>query len=389
VLYEVVGEDRVETASQLDTDVSPRLWWILRGETPAGHSRVFELVRMPAADARAAVDTRSGSVGLLDDGKALTFRLRDKPVLRYQYAAIPAPPGASPLYARGGFIHPLWSPAGEVLTRVQPPDHYHHVGIWNPWTRTEFEGRQIDFWNLGDGQGTVRFKTMLSMVTGRIFGSFRSVHEHVDLTAPDPSGEKTALTEQWHVRAWNVAPEADVWLVDFVSSLSCATESPFVIKAYRYQGFGFRATAKWEDQTATLLTSEGKDKSNGNATRARWCDVRGVSAGGTAGVLFMTHPDNHDYPERLRIWPTGTNEGKENVFFNFNPAQEKDWVLEPGKTYTLRYRMLVYDGELSPSAAELHFEGFADPPTVTCQKVDSPPAGPTQELEATTSGAHE
>jgi hypothetical protein len=364
-LYEVVDDDRAAVASQVERGFVTRLWWILGGPTPAGETRAFELRRVPTANAAPAEDRPAPSVDLEDDGEALTIALRRRPVLRYRYAPVPPPPGASPLYARGGFIHPLWSPDGEVLTRIQPPDHLHHFGIWNPWTRTEFEGRQIDFWNLGDGQGTVRFARFLSKIAGEVYGGFRSVHEHVDLNAPDPSGARVALNEEWEVRVWNASPEADVWLVDLVSSLSCATGSPLVIKAYRYQGFGFRATAAWDDRTATLLTSEGRDKSNGNATRARWCDVRGPSKGGTAGVLFMTYPGNFDYPERLRIWPIGTNEGRENVFFNFNPAQERDWTLEPRHVYTLRYRMLVYDGELSPSAAERCWRGFAHPPTVT------------------------
>jgi hypothetical protein len=78
----------------------------------------------------------------------------------------------------------------------------------------------------------------------------------------------------------------------------------------------------------------------------------------------MSHPANHDHPEHLRIWPTGTNEGKENVFVNFNPAQDRDWRLAPGRTYTLRYRMLVYDGALDARRAEQAWRDFAHPPRV-------------------------
>jgi hypothetical protein len=301
-------------------------------------------------------------VEVRNDGETLTLSVRGKPAIRYQVAPIPAPPGASPLLARGGFIHPIWSPDGEVLTRIQPPDHLHHFGLWNPWTRTEFEGRKTDFWNLGDGQGTVRVKAVIATTAGAVFGGFRALHEHVDLLAP--GGPKVALSEEWQVRVWSGAPDSDAWLVDFVSSLGCATDSPLTIEKYRYQGLGFRATAAWNDETATLLTSEGKDKSSGNATRARWCDVRGPGKGGQAGILFMSHPANHDHPERLRIWPTGTNEGKENVFFNFNPAQDRDWRLEPGRTYTLRYRMLVYDGVVDAARAEGYWRDFAHPPPV-------------------------
>ena len=77
-----------------------------------------------------------------------------------------------------------------------------------------------------------------------------------------------------------------MWLVDFVSVLS-PVAAPLTVRAYRYQGFTLRATEKWNDETAALLTSEGFDKSDANATRARWIDVNGVSeaAGGASGVL--------------------------------------------------------------------------------------------------------
>lgn len=361
-LYEIAGARRVPTPAQLAGGFTPRLWWILGGATPAGATRRFELVARPRSEPGDGPET---TMEVRNDGETLTLTVRGRPAIRYQYAPIPPPPGTSPLFGRGGFIHPIWSPAGEVLTRIQPPDHLHHVGFWNPWTRTEFEGRKIDFWNLGDGQGTVRAKALIATTAGAVFGGFRALHEHVDLRAP--GGPKVALEEEWQVRVWCPDPHRDAWLVDFVSSLGCATDSPLTIEKYRYQGLGFRATATWNDETATLFTSEGKDKSSGNATRARWCDVRGPAKGGQAGILFMSHPANHDHPELLRIWPTGTNEGKENVFVNFNPAQDRDWTLEPGHAYILRYRMLVYDGVVDAARAEGYWRDFAHPPRVTCE----------------------
>jgi hypothetical protein len=358
-IVELIGDERIPRPAQLESGANPRIWWVLDGTTTTPRS--FELRTGTPTQGVAS----AGAVAAEDDGESLTLRVRGKDVLRYQYGMLAPPAGASRLYGRSGFIHPLWSPAGAVLTRIQPPDHYHHVGIWNPWTHTEFEGREIDFWNLHGGTGTVRFKAFISKVVGDVYAGFRAVHEHVDLNAPDPSGAKVALNEEWDVRAWNVGPDAKVWVIDFVSTLSPATASPLTIQKYRYQGFGFRAVAEWNDENSRLLTSEGKDKSDGNATRARWCDVRGPTAAGTSGILFMTHPGNFDYPERLRIWPTGQNDGVENVFFNFNPTQDRDWMLEPGNAYTLRYRMLVYDGELTSEQAEAHWYDFAHPPHAT------------------------
>ena len=73
----------------------------------------------------------------------------------------------------------------QVLTRIQAPDHYHHYGIWGPWTRTQIEGRQVDFWNLADGQGTVLFKEFLAETQGDIFSGFTALQEHIDFGATD------------------------------------------------------------------------------------------------------------------------------------------------------------------------------------------------------------
>lgn len=364
-LYEVSGDNVIPVPAQLVPGSPDRLAWILEGETPAHSERRFVLrAQVPSTLARDMPEP----VRVEDDGTGLTLRMRGKPVLRYAYALAEVPQGVNEIFRRSGFIHPLWSPGGMVLSRIQPPDHYHHYGIWNPWTQTEFEGRIVDFWNLGKGEGTVKAGPVLERVEGPVFGGFRASLDHVDFTG-DPEG-KTALREQWQVRVWQA--DEQVWVVDFESTLNPATDAPLTIKEYRYQGFSLRATEAWHDDNTRLLTSEGFDKSNANATRARWIDVRGEStvAEGTSGVLFLTHPGNYNYPEQLRIWPTGANNGRENVYVNFNPAQDRDWKLRAGETYVLKYRMIVYDGVLDVERAEAYAAAFAHPPQVQVRRVD-------------------
>ncbi|NJN24976.1 MAG: hypothetical protein HC819_02825 [Cyclobacteriaceae bacterium] len=345
---------------QLHMENDPKLYWKINEQLDAGTSRKYTLLKVPGNGIlpEKAIDVRA------EDG-TLTVKAAGKNVLRYYFVAPPLPPGVSEIYTRAGFIHPLWSPAGEVLTRIHPPDHYHHVGIWNPWTHTAFKGKEVDFWNLASGQGTVKPVTITSTISSNLFGGFSVVHDHIDLNGLSPQGFEVALKELWKVRVWSVNEHA--WIVDFISTLNCATDSALTIKEYRYEGFGFRATEKWDDETATLLTSEGKNKTDGNGTRARWCDINGVSSGGSAGVLFITHPTNYNYPEPIRIWPTGTNEGKENVFFNFNPTMDRDWTLLPGKDYQLRYRMYVYDGKINAATADKIWQDFAFPPHVSIE----------------------
>jgi type 1 glutamine amidotransferase len=358
-LYEITGGTEVPVNSQLKPGNSDQLTWILHGETKPGTVRNFEL--RVEDNARPA---STAGVSIEDDGESLMLKIGEKPVLNYRYAIMDVPDGVDEIFKRGGYIHPIWSPGGEVLSRIQPPDHYHHYGIWNPWTRTEFEGREVDFWNLGSGQGTVRAEHVTEKNQGSVYSGFRAIHDHIDFTGP--TGEKTALSEQWEVNVWNVDPDNNVWMIDFVSTLNPATDQSLTIKEYRYQGFSLRATEKWNDNNTSLLSSEGFDKSDANATRARWIDVNGVSdvAEGTSGILFMTNPGNYNFPEQLRIWPVGANNGVENVYINFNPAQDRDFELQPGRSYTLKYRMFVYDGTIEPDEAELYWKNYANPPRV-------------------------
>lgn len=357
VAYLKDGDSEKLVLTQVDNEKPTVLWLRMPSLLKAGEKAQIVLKKGKRA---AHVEAK---VQVIEQDGNLVLRQNGKNVLQYNFVEAPLPKGIDKVFLRAGFIHPLWSPKGEVLTRIQPPDHYHHYGIWNPWTHTRYKGRPLDFWNLKLKHGTVRPTTINSTSSAELFGSLSVSHDHVVFDSVDHSREEVALHEDWDIRAWNISENE--WLIDFTSTLECATDSVFKIEEYRYQGFGFRATEKWDDETVTLLTSEGKNKADGNSTRTRWCDVNGISEDGTAGVLFITHPANYNYPEPIRIWPVGSNGGKENVFFNFNPAMDRDWILEPGKQYRLRYRMYVYDGKLDPQKAEQLWAEFAVPPKVS------------------------
>lgn len=358
VLYKNENGNEIEIESQLDMDNGPKLYWLINDRLPAGTSMEYVLKLLPSLQSK-----NDPAIKVTNLNGNLVVSANGKNVLQYNFVEAPLPEGVSELYDRAGYIHPLWSPSGEALTRIQPPDHYHHVGIWNPWTHTHFKGKVIDFWNLNKAEGTVRPVTITSTTSNDLFGGFKVIHDHIDLNGKTKNGFEVALKEEWNLRIWNT--NLNGWIIDFTSTMNNPTDSIFKILEYRYQGFGFRATEKWDDKTATLLTSEGKNKADGNSTRARWCDVNGVSTSGTSGVLFITNPSNYNYPEPIRIWPKGANNGKENVFFNFNPAMDRDWELKPGITYQLKYRMFVYDGKITADMAEKLWRDFAYPPTVT------------------------
>jgi len=276
-----------------------------------------------------------------------------KPILTYRHAVKQPPEGVDAAYARSGYVHPLQTLSGKTLTNIQPADHYHHYGLWNPWTRVEYRGRTYDLWNLGDKQGTVRFVRFADTFADARQASFEAVHDHVVF---DDGKETSVIREGLRIRVSRLT--ADRYLCDIRSELS-PTDADVVLKEYRYAGLGLRFTPEWTIANSSVLTSSGKARKEADGSRERWGVVSGKLGGGEGGVLFLSHPGNYNFPEPIRVWPEDANGGRGDQFFNFAPTKNMDWPLESGKTYALRYRLVVFDGTLSPEEAENLWKSFA------------------------------
>ena len=359
-LSEVRGSEREPVPMQMTAGTTARIHWLVEPWAGGPVSRVYELARVPG---------RSGTVApemnLADTGEVLTLRAGEQELLGYHHAVQAPPDGVDAAFARSGFIHPLRTPHGQVLTRIQPPDHFHHFGLWAPWTHVLFEGREVDFWNIGDRKGTVRFARFADTATGPVFAEYRAEQEHIVLL-PE-GGEKTALHEVQTVRVYRLLA-ADSYLLDLTIGLRCAGDSPVRLLEYRYGGLGWRTTAEWNKTNSEVLTSEGRSRRDADGSTARWCLVQGeVDAGKDyAGAVWLSHPENFNSPAPLRVWPEDQN-GRGDLFVNFAPTKDRDWLLEPGQEYVLRYRFVVFNGHCRAEAAELVWRNFAKPPVVQVQ----------------------
>lgn len=301
---------------------------------------------------------KSGLTIVSGDAESTIFS-GNTPLLSYVHEETLPPEGIDPVYKRSAYIHPLRSPGGEILTRIQPPDHYHHYGIWNPWTRTIFGERKVDFWNLAEGQGTVRFAEYLEKVEKEQYAGFTVRQEHIYFL--EDGSEGVALNETWDVKIQNM--EENFYVLDLSTTLNCPIEKGMVLEAYRYGGgIGFRATEKWHKENCTVQTSEGNTREDADGTGARWCIVEGESSvqQGRSGILFLSHPSNRGFPEPMRVWPLDANGGRGDMFFEFCPIRHHEWKLEQGQDYTLKYRLVVFDGKMDVASAEKYWKNFAN-----------------------------
>jgi hypothetical protein len=357
-LVEIIENTSISKAIQIDQKNEDQFWFVLDGFTAKQTDRKFALIKK-------STPQNTDQIKIHKENGALQFLSNKRPVLNYQYGMTLPPEGVNEKFKKSGFLHPVWSPGGEELTRIQAPDHYHHYGIWGPWTKTHIEERQVDFWNLGDEQGTVLFKSFLDETQGDVFSSFTALQEHIDFGATDEN--KIAINEALEVRVWNIENSSTSYLVDYTTTIESPLENGILFDAYRYGGgIGFRATEKWHKDNTSVLTSENKDRLTADGTSAKWAIIEGASKAkaGRSGILFMGFPENRQFPEPMRVWPIDANGGRGDMFFEFCPIRHKEWKIESNTSYNLKYRMLIFDGEITAEKAEIYWQGFANPPHI-------------------------
>jgi hypothetical protein len=290
------------------------------------------------------------SLSLKQAEKTITLMRGETPILTYHVAEVPPPKGIDPIYNRSGFIYPMHAPSGGIVTGIHPADHYHHIGLWHAWVNTKYDDKKgPDFWNLGRRTGRIRH----AKVKETRDAGFTVVQEHLgylDGIKAEPTVilNETLLVDAAFVGGANV--------IDYAMIQKNMTTKPLVFPAYRYGGgLAYRAPHSWNKKNSDYLTSEGLNRTNSHATRARWVAMHGPAEeakGEDATVAILCHPKNHDAPQRIRTWDNG------KVFFNYVPVQETGWSIQPGKSITLRYRIVILDGSADAKAIEARWKAY-------------------------------
>ncbi len=287
------------------------------------------------------------SVGVQERPGSLEISVSGKPVLKYNTAVVQPPPSVDPVYSRSGFIHPLYTPSGKIVTDDFPVGHVHQHGIFSAWTRVTFRHETIDFWNQARNLGNVEHRA----VVARHNNGFATHLQQVSLN------HGPALDEIWRV---SVQDSHDPFIIDLEIEQSCATADEVYLHPYHYGGFAFRGSKLWnvEDEghfqrPMQILTGDGiTDRVEGNHTSPRWVAAYGRMDGQTATVVFMDHPTNFRHPQPVRIHPR-------MPYFVFSPVVEGSFIIKPGMTYRARFRIITLDGEPEAEVIEGWYDEFA------------------------------
>jgi len=303
----------------------------------------------------------AGEIVAEKEGDVLRFSTEGRILCDYQMEAGEVPEGVDAIFRHGAHLHPIYSPSGRIVTGNHPDDHPWHRGVWMAWTKTEFDGAHPDFWNMGKatvGEGKkqlsaeVRFVELTKAWSGPEVAGFTSRHRFLDHSTGE---ERAVLDETWEVAVSSENLDGiPANLIDLVSTQVCAGEKALSLPKYHYGGLGVRGNLAWNALDAvTMLTSEGHDRVAGDATTAKWVHMGGVVDGVKTGLVVLIHPGNFRFPQPLRLNP-------KNPQLCVAPSQGGDWVIEPGKPYLSRYRLIAFDGAPDTAWIEARWREYGE-----------------------------
>jgi len=277
-------------------------------------------------------------------------RWAERELFRYVYR-----PDDPQLESPRPYFHPVRTLGGHLVTIYRPHDHvWHkgialslpHVGPENFWGGPTFRGgRYIQVPNDGamvhagfhafagsgadDKQGAVRLDERLRWVT--------------------ESGE-VPVTERRRIAA-AVWPDDDAWVLAFETTLTNGGEADIVFGSPTtegrpnagYGGLFWRGPRSFTGGTVVTPDGTGGDEVMGS--RAPWLGFAGRHDGqdGTSTLVFRDAPGNFSHPSQWFVRST--------PFAAVCPAPFFDTThtLAPGDRLTLRYQIVVADGELGPA----------------------------------------
>lgn len=281
------------------------------------------------------VQTGRAQLRCLESDASIEVRNGESLVLRYHKKPTDDAAKNDPLYSRTGYIHPLCTPSGKVVTGDYEPDHPHQHGLFFAWTKTSFDGRKPEFWNQKQGSGRIRYVKTLAVHSDESACGFDVEHRYEDLTAP--GGPEAVLDEVWKVRVSLVGGR---YLVDLDVVQRCAGEKPLAIEVYHYGGMAIRGPSSWlGEEPGRIVTNEGKNRVEGNHSRPTWVKLSGEIDGAHCGVVAIQGAENFRAPQWVRLHPS-------KPYFVFAPMVEEAFEIRPGVPYESKYRFVVYDGEI-------------------------------------------
>jgi Methane oxygenase PmoA len=275
-------------------------------------------------------------------------------------------------------LYPIYDAGNTLVTRGfpmkpragEPTDHPHHLGLWFNYENVN----GLDFWNNSFAipadkkhlYGWIKTDDSIEISSGPV-GTLRYHARWVN------QQNKTILEE---TTRFEFSGSASQRIIDRITELKADTTVLFTdakdgllglrltrelqIPNTSSQQFvdnkGNKTKVKADSRvTGNYLTSEGRTGDSAWSTRGEWCKVFGKIGKDSVSITIFDHPGNPNYPTFWHARGYGlfaANPLGEKIFTNGKSTLNLE--LKKNDTKIFRYRILIQNGQLTPSVEYLN-----------------------------------
>lgn len=260
------------------------------------------------------------------DGRLTLIEGKDS-VFTYNYE-MRLPEGVPEEYERSSYIHPIWDPAGTVVTDDFPEDHYHHRGLSWMWPRVFVEGEEYDLWALRGVEQV--FDRWLLREAGSGCATV-GVKNHWEMMEDGRS-----IVDE---RVWIRAYPADEYgrAIDVRITLEANEAIEISGRETDDKGYG-GFSLRYAPRDSTVIVSPGGREEDSDHRRLPWADESGQFRGSPdrSGIAIFQHGRHPDFPAKWTLRHYG--------FIGVAWPSLTRVQLTPDQPVTLRYRLWVHQG---------------------------------------------
>jgi hypothetical protein len=275
-------------------------------------------------------------------------------------------------------LYPIYDAGNTLITRGfpmkprpgEPTDHPHHLGLWFNYENVN----GLDFWNNSYAipadkkhlYGWIKTDSIVEITDGPV-GILRYHARWVD------QKNRTILEENTR---FEFSGSASQRIIDRITELKADTAVLFAdakdgllgLRLTRELQIPNTSSQQFVDNkgnktkvkadagvTGNYLTSEGRTGDSAWSTRGQWCKVFGKIGKDSVSITIFDHPENPNYPTFWHARGYGlfaANPLGEKIFTNGKSSL--NLALNKNDTRIFRYRILIQNGQLTPSAPYLN-----------------------------------
>ena len=258
------------------------------------------------------------------------------------------------------YFHPVCLTDGTELTWHRPPDHPWHYGLW--FSFKYING--LNYWEEDRKTGLSEGQTKIRSIEVKPHDNYSA--QIVMQLNYHPPGQLAVLTESCQIHVSK--PDDDGryyidWTSRFIAGDSDVLLDRTPILGEQggqswggYAGLSVRIAKNTSDWY--LTDSEGRKDLQAHGQKARWMNFGGKAADSKDfSIAIFDHPDNLRHPS-----PGFVIMDSKVPFGYFSPALlfNKPYTLPAGKSFSLKYRIMIQPGRAEQSLLDAEWKSFAE-----------------------------